>query len=152
MTRIAHGVAAAVAIFAVAAGAHADDVNIQVTPREQPVAQPAPPPGPVTPRASTVIVPQGNPTAGVPPSSLTVVATLEVDEIEATNVQAGIIYANQIQATNVQGTVHQTRGVKIDGHGDIKAPTVTASVIFAEKIKADSVVADHIYVRDMKRK
>jgi hypothetical protein len=42
--------------------------------------------------------------------------------------------------------------VKIkDTKGDIKLPTVTAGVIYADTIKANSVVADNIYVRDIQR-
>jgi hypothetical protein len=49
--------------------------------------------------------------------------------------------------------VHQTRGVKIkDPPGDIRAPEVVASVIYADEIKANSVSADAIYVRDLRRR
>jgi hypothetical protein len=36
--------------------------------------------------------------------------------------------------------------------GDLKVPQVEAGTIYADVIKADSVVADNIYVRDMERK
>jgi hypothetical protein len=43
--------------------------------------------------------------------------------------------------------------VKIgDTKGDIKAPEVAASVIYADEIKANSVIAQHVFVRDLRRK
>ena len=151
MRRMAQGLAVLATVLAVAAGgaARADDVNIQVTPGTQPPAQvPAAPP-PTSPGGTTVIMPQGTPTVVVPQPTQ---ATLQADDIEASLVKAGTIYANRIEAGNIQGAIHQTTGVKIEGQGAIKAPTVTAAVIFAEKIKADTVLADHIYVREMKRR
>jgi len=42
--------------------------------------------------------------------------------------------------------------VKIkDTKGDIKAPSVSAGVIYADTIKARTVVAEHIYVKDLQR-
>jgi len=94
----------------------------------------------------------------VPPAGTTVVMpsapqTLQADEIKAQQVRAQTIYANKIEADEVRGVVYQTRGVKIrDTKGDIKAPEVSASVIYADEIKANSVVADAIYVRDLRRR
>ena len=49
--------------------------------------------------------------------------------------------------------IHYTKGVKVDNvDGDVKAPMISASVIHAEKIKANSVVANTIFVRDLKRR
>ena len=36
--------------------------------------------------------------------------------------------------------------------GDIKAPEVVASVIYADEIKAHSVIADNIYVKNLRRR
>jgi hypothetical protein len=94
----------------------------------------------------------------VPPAGTTVVMpsapqTLQADEIKAQQVRAQTIYANKIEADEVRGVVYQTRGVKIrDAKGDIKAPEVSASVIYADEIKANSVVANAIYVRDLRRR
>ena len=38
-----------------------------------------------------------------------------------------------------------------DTKGDIKLPSVTAGVIYADTIKANTVVADNIYVRNLER-
>jgi hypothetical protein len=74
------------------------------------------------------------------------------DDICAHQVRAQTIYAHQIKAREVQGVIHQTQNVKIsNGKSNIKAPQVTASVIYADSIQADSVVANEIYVRDLKR-
>jgi hypothetical protein len=79
--------------------------------------------------------------------------TLRAEEIRAQQVRANTIYVNKIEADEVQGVVHQTKSVKIgDTRGKIRAPQVTASVIFAEEIHANSVVADTIYVREIHRK
>jgi hypothetical protein len=39
-----------------------------------------------------------------------------------------------------------------DTRGHIKAPEVTASVIYAEEISANTVVAQTVYVRDLRRR
>ena len=86
---------------------------------------------------------------------LTVVAppSLQADEIKAHEVRAQVIYANRIEADEVRGTIHQSKGIKIsDTHGDLKAPEVAANTIYADVIKANSVVANDIYVRDLRRK
>lgn len=78
--------------------------------------------------------------------------TLQVDEIQAGVVRANIIYANKLEADEVRGAVHQTRGLKVnDSQGKIKAPEVAASVIYADEISANTVVADAIYVRELRR-
>ena len=84
---------------------------------------------------------------GVVPTSL------QADDIVAHEVRAQTIYANKIKASEVQGMVHQTKGVKIKhAKGDLKVPQVQAGIIYADEIKADLVIADNIYVRDMDRK
>ena len=66
-------------------------------------------------------------------------------------VRADTIYANRIQADEVRGQIHQTRDVRIgDTRGEIKAPEVAASVIYADEITA--VVAQNVYVRDLRRR
>jgi hypothetical protein len=92
-----------------------------------------------------------------PPGTVVVPApaparTLHADEIEAGVVRANIIYANKLKADEVRGVVHQTRGVKVnDGEGKVKAPEVVASVIYADEISANTVVADTIHVRELTR-
>ena len=52
----------------------------------------------------------------------------------------------------VQGRVHRLGDVKIkDTRGDINTPMVTAGVIYADTIKAHMVIAQDIYVDDLKR-
>jgi hypothetical protein len=89
-----------------------------------------------------------------PPMPATVTPqVLQVDEIKAQQVRANTIYANRIEADQVQGMIHQTDGVQIrNARGDIKAPDVAASTIYADTIKANVVVADAIYVRDLRLK
>ncbi|MBI2527785.1 MAG: hypothetical protein HYV93_17600 [Candidatus Rokubacteria bacterium] len=88
-----------------------------------------------------------------PPGALTPPPTLQAEEIKAHQVRAHTIYANKIEADEVRGAIHHTRGVKIgDAHGEIRAPEVTASVIYADVITANSVVAEVVYVRDLRRK
>ncbi|HUP38155.1 MAG TPA: hypothetical protein VNC82_22230 [Candidatus Limnocylindria bacterium] len=67
-------------------------------------------------------------------------------------VRANIVYANKLEADEVRGAVHQTRGLKVkDSEGKIKAPEVVASVIYADEISANAVVAGAIYVRELTR-
>jgi len=88
-----------------------------------------------------------------PGSAVVAPPNLQADEIKAHQVRAQIIYANKIEADEVRGTIHQSRGIKIsDTRGDLKAPEVAANIIYADTIKANSVVANDIYVRDLRRK
>ena len=111
----------------------------------------------VTPSGETpvIVVPQA-PASGPAqvvqaPPPVPVPQTLQVDEIRANQVRANTIYANRIDADQVQGMLHQNGNVKVrDTKGEIKAPDVTASVIYADSIKANRVVADNIFVRDLK--
>jgi len=104
---------------------------------------------------------------GVPPTTAPVVVappavvvpapapaqTLQADEIQAGVVRANIIYVNKLEADEVRGAVHQTRSVNVkDSQGKIKAPEVAASVIYADETSANTVVADTIYVRELKRR
>jgi hypothetical protein len=61
--------------------------------------------------------------------------------------------ANKIEVADVQGSIHPTGSVKLDKTvRDLKAPTVVASLLYADTIKAHRVVADHIFVRDLQRR
>jgi hypothetical protein len=78
---------------------------------------------------------------------------VEAEALEANEVHAQIIYANHIQSPDIHGTIHQTGGVRMDRSvSDLKAVTVTAGVLYADTIKADRVIADQIYVREIDRR
>jgi hypothetical protein len=113
------------------------------------VVEPAPAPEIVVrPPAPTVVV-APPPAPAAPPA---IVQMLQAEDIKANEVRANTIYANTIEASEITGAVHQTSKVKLrSGRGDIKAPSVVASVIYADKIKAHTVIADHIYVRHLDR-
>jgi hypothetical protein len=137
MTRrtLAASVASGFAALALVAG-FAQAEHVRIGPRTittttevvVPAVLPATPPGVVAPQA------------------------LQADEIKAHQVRANTIYANRIEADQIQGLLYQTKEVKIRANGEIKAPEVTASVIYADSIKANSVVADAIYVKDLRLK
>jgi len=79
--------------------------------------------------------------------------TIHADQITAQQVRADAIYANKIDADNIQGQIHQSKDVKVgDTRGEIKAPEVTASVIYADEISANWVIANNVYVRDVRRR
>src|SRR5262245_9743733 len=80
--------------------------------------------------------------AVVTPPPAAPMATLQADEVKADLVRAHVIYANKIEADEVRGAVVQSRGVKVsNSQGRIKAPEVAASVIYADTITANTVVA-----------
>ncbi len=116
----------------------------------------------VVPAPGTVVVPAPVPTTVVPvpgtvvgtPVPAAVPQTLRADGIETRRVRANTIYANKIEANEILGVIHQDRNLKVGNtKGDIKGgPEVVASVIYADEIKADSVVAEHIYVRNIRRR
>lgn len=132
-----------------------------VTTSPDPALVPAPPAGTViaTPGTTTVVpstngattvIPQGS-TVAVPPAGIP--AMLRADEIESPTVRAHTIYANRIDADQIRGIIHQDRDLKIgDTRGDIRAPEVVASVIYADEIKANQVIAEHIYVKNIRRR
>jgi hypothetical protein len=125
--RLLAGVLGAAAFAVPVAGVYANHVKIQGAP-------------------STVVV---TPRTGVVPAS----QTLQADSIKAGTVRAGTIYANRIEADDVRGAVHQTKDVKVkNSEGKIEAPEVAASVIYADEITANTVVADMIYVRKLDRR
>ena len=99
----------------------------------------------MTPRCSSVTAP---PVVVASP-------TLQADQISARLVRARTIYANRIDADQVYGVIYQTGGVTMSGSsslGSIRAPEVTASVIYADEIRANAVVADEIYVRSLRQR
>jgi hypothetical protein len=102
--------------------------------------------------SSVIYAPPGTAVV-VPGQPAAVPGTVQADEITAQQVRASTIYANKIEADQITGTVHQTRGVKInDTKGSLHAPEVVASVIYADEIKANSVSADTIYVRELRKR
>jgi hypothetical protein len=121
------------------ATAWASHVKIEVTPQHAP-SVPRQAPG-----STTVVVPSP-PQAQIPQS-------LNAEQIKANVVRADTIYANRIEADEVRGQIHQTSSVKIgDTRGEVTAPEVSAGVIYADEITANAVVAQHVYVRDLRRK
>jgi hypothetical protein len=125
-------------------------------PPQSVVVQPAPAPVVVSPGQSVVVhpAPSGQPVV-VQSGTVTVPASpiVQADALEATEVRAQTIYANRIQSPEIRGTIHQSGGVRMDRSvTNLKMPTVTASVLYADSIKADRVIADQIYVRDVQRR
>ena len=50
----------------------------------------------------------------------------------------------------MKGVIHHTGGFRISAPaGEMAGPDVVASVIHADAISANSVVADNVYVRDL---
>ncbi|MGH7305349.1 MAG: hypothetical protein ACRELZ_18860 [Candidatus Rokuibacteriota bacterium] len=79
--------------------------------------------------------------------------TIHAEHITAQRIRADSIYANRIDTDEIQGQIHQSKDVKVgETRGEIKAPEVTASIIYAEEISANSVVANNVYVRDLRRR
>jgi hypothetical protein len=143
-------VVAVVPIIALAGAARADHINGNggfgtQTPGSV-VVQP-PPPVVVQP-GQLVVVQSGQPSTMVVPAQM-----VQAEDLEANEVRAQTIYANKIQASEVRGAIHQTGKVKLDRTvTDLRAPTVVASVLYADTIKAHRVMADHIFVRDLERR
>jgi len=86
-------------------------------------------------------------------SGLVAQDVLQVAEIKAHQVRARTIFANRIDTDQIEGMVHQTGGIQLrQAQSEIKAPAVTASVIYADTISANMVIADSVYVRDLRLK
>jgi hypothetical protein len=124
---------------------------VVIQPGQPVVVQPGP--------SGSVVVQPGQSGAVVvqPGASRTVVAPapqmVQAEDLEANEVRAQTIYANKIEASEIRGTIHQTGKVKLDSSvTDLKAPTVVASLLYADTIKAHTVIADHIFVRDLERR
>jgi hypothetical protein len=78
--------------------------------------------------------------------------TIHADHIKAQQIRADTVYANKIDADNIYGQIHQSKNVKVgDTQGKIQAPEVTASVTYADEISANSIVAQNVYVRELRR-
>ncbi len=104
-------------------------------------------PGSVTvvPAPSTVVIPAPGPVVVA-----TVQQTLHAEQIRAHQVRANTIYANRIEADQLKGVIHHTASVTVDApKGELVGPDVAASVIYADAIAANSIVADNVYVRDL---
>ena len=111
-------------------------------------------PGPGTPTPAPVAGPiTMGPAAAIVTTVPGVIQTLRAEDIQTKRGRANAIYANRIEAGEIRGIIHQDTGLKVaDARGDVRVPEVTYSIIYADKIKADSIVADHIYVRDLRRR
>ena len=104
----------------------------------------------VTPAPATVTVVPAPSTVVIPAPSPPVQQTMHAEQIRAGVVRANTIYANRIEADRVQGVIHHTGSVKVNApSGEIVGPDVATSVIYADAIAANSVLADNIYVRDL---
>ena len=147
-------------VITVAGAARADHINNGFTAGTRStgtvVVQPAPatalPPVVVQP-GQPIIVQQ----PGQPPAPATVVQPapqmVQAEDLEANEVRAHTIYANKIQAPEIQGAIHPTAKVRLDRTvSDLKAPTVVASILYADTIKAHRVIADHIFVQEIERR
>jgi hypothetical protein len=117
---------------------------------------PVPMPAPAA-SAVTVVSPSPAASSGVvvPSTTSQVVTvpagqTLRAEQIRAQVVRANTIYANRIETDQVKGVVHYTSTIAPGApSGEVVGSDVTASVIYADAIAANSVVADHVYVRDL---
>jgi hypothetical protein len=110
----------------------------------------------VQPGQPSVVVQPGQPSVTVQPSTPSVTVQPApptiVQPAPSTTVVVPPPASVSSASPNIQGTVHQSDTVKVDKtKGDIEMPSVVASVIYADTIKARSVVAEHIYVRDLKK-
>ena len=136
---------AAIPVIDVTGSAQADHINGQTS--GSVVIQPAQPPVVIQPGQSVVVQPGPNATVVAPGPQ-----TVQAEDLEANEVRAQTIYANKIEASEIRGSIHQTAKVKLDGSvRDLKAPTVVASVLYADTIKAHRVIADNIFVREIER-
>jgi hypothetical protein len=105
----------------------------------------------VPPAGTTTVVPA--PATVSTPAPAAVIHTLRADDINSPRVRAQIIYANRIEANEIRGVIHQDKGLKVGNtNGAIKGNEIVASVIYADEIKADLVIADNIYVRNLRRR
>ena len=82
-----------------------------------------------------------------------VVQTLRADDIKSPRVRAQTIYADRIEANEIRGVIHQDTGLKVGNtNGAITGTEIVASVIYTDKIKTDIVIADYIYLKDVRRR
>jgi len=130
---------------------------VVVAPPPQPVVVPPAPPQVVIPPGQAVVVQpsqsSGTVVAGTPGVTVAGSQMVQADTLEANEVRAQTIYANRIQAPEISGTIHQTGGVRMDRTvSNLRVPTITAGVVYADTIRADRVIADQIYVRELERR
>ena len=118
--------------------------TVTVVPVPSPVTQ-APATVTVVPAPSTVVIPAPSPVAAARVQQI-----LHAEQIRAQLVRANTIYANRIETDQIKGVIHHTDSVKVNAPaGEMVGQDVAASVIYADAISANSVVADHVYVRDL---
>ena len=118
--------------------------TVTVVPAPSPVTQ-APATVTVVPAPSTVVIPTPSPVAAARVQQM-----LHAEQIRAQLVRANTIYANRIETDQIKGVIHHTESVKVNAPaGEMVGQDVAASVIYADTISANSVVADHVYVRDL---
>jgi hypothetical protein len=106
-----------------------------------------PPPGTPAPRPP----PPGRPSPQPPPPPPPRQDVLRTKEIKAGRVSARVIYAKEVKAK--QGNVGRIYHVESNqdwGGGEIKAPEVTADIIYAKEIHADYVEASEIHAKEVK--
>ena len=109
-----------------------------------------PAPTAVTPEPATVTVVPAPSTVVIPAPSPPVQQAMHAEQIRAGVVRANTIYANRIEADRVQGVIHHTGSVKVNApSGEIVGSDIATSVIYADAIAANSILADNIYVRDL---
>ena len=155
--------AAAVAlmpIIAVTGGARADHINNGFTSEPRSTGSVVIPPAPATTLPPVVVQPGQSiivQQPGQPATPATVVQPapqmVQAEDLEANEVRAHTIYANKIEASEIQGAIHPTAKVRLDRTvADLKAPTVVASILYADTIKAHRVIANHIFVRELERR
>jgi hypothetical protein len=147
---------ALIPMMAVTGTARADHINngfaAEARPPGSVVIHPAPstplPPVVVQPGQPIIVQQSGRPATVVQPAPQVV----QTEDLEANEVRAQTIYANKIEAPEIQGAIHPTGEIRLNSSvSDMKAATVVASVLYADTIKAHRVIADHIFVRNIKR-
>jgi hypothetical protein len=111
------------------------------------------------PGTTSVVPPTDTPTTVPAPATVVtpglaaVILTVRAEDIKSPRVRAQTIYANRIEANEIRGVIHQDAGLKVrDTNGAIAGNEIIANIIYADEIKADIVIADHIYVRDIRRR
>jgi hypothetical protein len=128
------------------------DVDAGTTAVPAPGITTVPAPGTTTgvpPAGATTVVPA--PATVVTPAPPVVIQTLRADLIDSPRVRAQTIYANRIEANEIRGVIHQDKGLRVGNtDGAIKGNEIVATVIYADEIKADLIIADHIYVRHLR--
>jgi hypothetical protein len=67
----------------------------------------------------------------------------------AHEVRAHTVYANSIDADEVRGMIYHSPGLQVANvQGNLTAPDVAASVVYADSITANVINASTVYVRD----